>query len=79
MSKIYAQSAVQCTAPCGKVGTFLRDDAKQPLSPIFDGLYALYPWMKANGWAMDEHDRDGFHPWRVSKPTTQPQPPSEAQ
>lgn len=56
----------------GKKGTFIADDAG-PISPIFDGLYELYPWMRANGWYMDEHgttpngDAGTFYPWRVAK------------
>jgi len=36
----------------GVIGTFIRDD-DGPCSPILDGLYELYPWMKKNGWESD--------------------------
>lgn len=47
--------AVQCTAACGTVGTFLFTEKDEqgrrvPISPVFDSLAELYPWMRANGW-----------------------------
>jgi len=58
---------VQCPDPqTGKVGTFIKEN-DQRVSPLFDGLYELYPWMKQNGWEHDEYDGDAFRPWRVKK------------
>lgn len=57
-------SAIQCRdAETGKVGTFIRDSNKVRLTPVFDGLYELYPWMHQNGW----RDKPNGEPWEVEK------------
>ena len=52
------ESAIQCTAPTGEVGTFLfRRNVGRPIhqgelvSPVFASLADLAPWATANGWA----------------------------
>lgn len=69
--KLYASTVVQGIHE-GQRGTFLRNDRGEALSPIFDGLYQLYPWMRAQGWVTDTDDNGTYRPWRVSKETTSP-------
>ena len=53
-------------------GTFIRDkNTGEILSPVFDSLAGLFPWMRYNGWKLDEYNNsdslEGYHPWRVTK------------
>jgi hypothetical protein len=58
---------VQCTdAISGKVGTFIAGEDKKAVTPLMDGLHALYPWMRGNGWETSEH----LGPWRVRRIAT---------
>lgn len=59
---------VQCVDKVsGETGTFLGDTEHHALSPLFDSLAGLLPWMRDNGWAMDEHVEGNFVPWRAVK------------
>ena len=64
---------VQCRARDQGDGTFIAQRHSKteagwiPVSPVFDGLAELFPWMKKNGWIMEEHVGDKFIPWRVVK------------
>jgi hypothetical protein len=59
---------VQCTdAISGETGTFLADAHHHALSPIFSSLAYLFPWMRDNGWKMDEYVDGQFIPWRAVK------------
>lgn len=63
--------AVRCTeAKTETVGTFIHHGDRVAVSPIFDGLYQLLPWMKENGYFLDEYPGGNFDPWRVSKDET---------
>jgi len=46
--------AIQCKAPCGKVGDFLFSGVSPKTgtlrSPVFESLADLYPWIKKNGF-----------------------------
>lgn len=46
--------AVQCANSAGETGTFLFNynaaGARYMLSPLFDSLAGLYPWLDQNGW-----------------------------
>lgn len=50
-----AYVCVQCRTDAGQVGTFLSSGKEVggwvAISPVFDSLVELYPWMRANGWA----------------------------
>ena len=49
-------------------GTFIAQaNTLRRVSPMFDGLWELFPWMRANGWEMAEHPGGRFVPWRVAK------------
>lgn len=41
---------VQCKAASGELGTFIADANRNLVSPIFDGLAGLLPWMNQNGF-----------------------------
>lgn len=41
-----------------------------PVSPLFDSLAELYPWMRENGWVSDEYVDGVQYPWRVKKVAT---------
>ena len=68
---------VQCTDPItGETGDFIagfEDGKKTRVSPLFNSLAYLYPWMHQNGWKSDEYidlgpDRpQQFVPWRVTR------------
>lgn len=60
---------VQCTeSKTGKIGSFItKGRSREAISPIFDGLYGLFPWMRENGWKSDEYLKDVYVPWRVSR------------
>ena len=58
--------AVQCTdVATGRVATFIRDENKVAVSPLFPDLVGLFPWMHTNGWKSAEHSGNTFTPWRV--------------
>ena len=65
--------SVQCaTKETGEVGDFIHDGTGKTVSPVFTTLSLLFPWMKQNGWKLDEYVKDGngapvFKPWRVSQ------------
>lgn len=60
--------AVRCTeAKTKTVGTFIHNGDHIAISPIFDGLWQLFPWMKENGYSVDEYLGGQFVPWRVTK------------
>lgn len=60
--------AVQCIdTETSKIGTFIRDETKQRVSPLFRSLVDLYPWMHDNKWKLDEYVENTFTPWRVTK------------
>ncbi len=60
--------AVRCTeAKTNTVGTFIHNGDRIAISPIFDGLWQLFPWMKENGYSQDEYPEGKFVPWRVTK------------
>lgn len=69
--KRFAYINVQCRTDAGEVGTFLTDGKgkgdRRPISPVCDSLHDLWPWMRANGWTLDERDGGTFTPWRVSQ------------
>jgi hypothetical protein len=57
---------VQCTDRLsGKTGTFLADTEHSAQSPVFSSLAELFPWMRANGFKLDEYVNGTFVPWRV--------------
>ena len=62
---------VQCTPPgATKRGTYIANDGGEGhklISPVFDGLTELFPWMKQNGWKVAEYPNGEFTPWRVEK------------
>lgn len=64
--KKFAHIIVQGYTINGVRGTFIKDEMGQ-ISPTFDGLYQLFPWMKQSGWVRDECDGAKYIPWRVSK------------
>lgn len=65
--------SVQCTdTTTGETGDFIagfENGRRIALSPIFQSLAELYPWMHKNGWKSDEYISLGtetkFVPWRV--------------
>lgn len=62
------RSYIRCECPqTGQIATFIGDDNREPLSPLFNGLYELIPWMKQNGFVWDEYEGRNFIPWRVKK------------
>lgn len=64
--------SVQCNTIDGATGDFIHDDENPtvPLSPVFDSLAKLFPWIRENGWKLEEY-RDNnyskFEPWRIIK------------
>ena len=56
----YAKVRIQCTAPCGKVGTYLAAEDNTPLSPIKPDFYALCQWLRKEGWQRIEGWKPGF-------------------
>jgi hypothetical protein len=60
---------VQCTdSVTGKTGCFITPAGEHTaITPIFDSLAGLYPWIQANGWKSDEGYGAEFIPWRVVK------------
>jgi hypothetical protein len=58
--------AVQCKdVASGKTATFIRDENKVAVSPLFRDLVELFPWMRENGWKQEEGYGENFKPWRV--------------
>jgi hypothetical protein len=58
--------AVQCKdTETGQVATFIRNENRTAISPLFPDLAGLYPWMRDSGWKSDEGYGDNFQPWRV--------------
>jgi hypothetical protein len=58
--------AIQCEDERGQTGTFLYvpvDGIRYRITPLFDGLHALYPWLNQNGWRemRSEKYRTGFY------------------
>ena len=53
---------VQCKDEEGTTATFIECNGRR-VSPPFDSLADLYPWMRANGWAELES-------WKVVKEET---------
>lgn len=52
---------IQCKAPDGKVGTFISSSVSMPwipVSPVFNSLADLFPWLKTNGWK--EHNSRAY-------------------
>lgn len=45
-----ARVYTQCTAANGQTGTFLALEDRVPLSPVCEDYYALWCWLKKNGW-----------------------------
>ena len=57
---------VQCTdKTTGVKGTFIGKDSAA-VSPIFDSLFNLYPWMKENGWKSESWNKN--RPWGAVPP-----------
>ncbi|MNC13191.1 hypothetical protein D3C81_2271310 [compost metagenome] len=52
-----AELAIQCTAPCGTVGSFLftrnDDGTRDPVSPIYRDCAELFPAIAAAGWVAE--------------------------
>ena len=51
--------AIQCAAANGTTGSFLFIPGtmpREPLSPVFGSLAAIYPWLDANGWIALPYD-----------------------
>ena len=53
---------VQCKTKDGITGDFIALDDKIPVSPVFESLIGIFPWMRANGWSLT--NKSG---WEVSK------------
>lgn len=53
---------------CGKNGKDYIMVGSDIVSPLFNSLAELLPWMKNNGWNWAEYDESGnnYIPWRVS-------------
>ena len=58
---------IQCTCKqTGVVGSFLRDEETgDTLSPVFDNLAELFPWMTRNGWIEVRQEFPRKHPTGV--------------
>lgn len=70
MPKEYAFLNIQCRPNGeGPPKDFLAGDKGKhnPISPLFDHLQDLYPWLRENGWKPDEYEGVRYIPFRYSR------------
>lgn len=49
---------IQCTAPTGEVGDFLKCvETGEMMSPVYSSLVDFYAWADVNGWTELPRDR----------------------
>lgn len=61
----YAWMHVHCTAPDGRVGSYLADAAGTPLTEVHRDLVSLYRAIRPLGWVAAGTTGD---PWRYARP-----------